>query len=156
MVLIVWKTVFEVGFSILIILGIIAVGSFFVVKSLSASFKEVFKYQSKFDIELRKSLNLLSKVIVHPTLSEYLNMNIKELTNSEKKNIMLFVDEIYLKIDTTLPSNQYIVETYENLQELRRVRDSLVLIFNQKILMFPFNVYARLLKMKKWDIYTKE
>jgi len=151
-----WKTVFEVLFAILFLAGMIVLGSFFIVRSLSASFKEVFKYQSKFDIELRKSLNLLSKVIESQTLTNYLNQNIKELTNAEKKKIMLFVDQLYLQIDTSLPINQYIVETYENLQELRRVRDSLVLIFNQKILMFPFNVYARLLKMKKSEVYTIE
>jgi hypothetical protein len=156
MLIIDWKSVLEISFSVIFILALIIVSSFFILRSLHASYKEVYKYQSKFDIELRKTLNLLSKVIADDQIETYMNLNIKELTSIEKKKIIQFIDGLYHQIDITLIENQYLVETYENLQEVRRTRDSLALIFNQKILMFPFNLAAKIVKLEKWDIYTEK
>jgi len=151
-----WKIIAEVSFLLLFILAGIAVASFFLIRSLIASFKEVFKYQSKMDIELRKTINLLSKIDKQTDYSQFLDHNVKQMTYEEKKHMIQLVDSGYEKIDKVAKENQYLVETYENLHEIRRVRDSLVLTHNQKITFFPFNLYAKLLKMKPFDLYTEK
>jgi len=149
-----WKAIIELTFLILFVLGVIAVASIFLIRSVLASYKEVFKYQSKFDIELRKGLNLISKVIHSEKLNEYLNKTIKDLSFEDKKQLMLLIDQQILYVDRSNEENHYIFETYDNLHEVRRKRDSLALIYNQKIMMFPFNLYARILKKPKYEIYT--
>jgi hypothetical protein len=65
------------------------------------------------------------------------------------------VEELYEGIDKDSEANSYLVETYENLQETRRIRDSKAIVFNHKILMFPFNLFAKVLKMRPWHLLTK-
>jgi len=158
MILSVLGQVLEIVGAILIIAAIIIVTSVLIVRSLKASYKDVFKYQSKFDIELRKMINLLSKVNGNGNgvLKEYRDSVIKELKHEEKKHLLTLIDGSYDKLDKDDKANQYLVETYDNLQEERRIRDSKAIIFNHKILMFPFNLYARFLKMKKWDLFLHQ
>ncbi|MGD9909255.1 MAG: hypothetical protein AB7U79_01470 [Candidatus Izemoplasmatales bacterium] len=154
MLIIDWKAILELTFLILFVVGVIAIASIFLIRSILASYKEVFKYQSKFDIELRKTLNLISKVVNHEKLNEYSKMTIKDLSFEDKKKLMLLIDQQILYVDRSSEENTYIFETYDNLHEVRRTRDSLALIYNQKIMMFPFNIYSRILKKQKWEIYT--
>ncbi len=149
-----WKAIIEISLLLLFVIGVIIVSSIFLIRSITASFKEVYKYQSKFDIELRKTLNLMSKVINESNMNNYLNQTIKDLSFEEKKKIMKLIDQQIIYVDSKLPENKYIMETYDNLHEIRRTRDSFALIYNHKILMFPFNLYAKLLKLHRWDIYT--
>ncbi|MBU1144634.1 MAG: hypothetical protein KJ971_02090 [Firmicutes bacterium] len=149
-----WTIVIEVSLIILFLIGSIVVASFLIVRSLIYSYKDVFKAHSKFDIELRKSLNLISKVVKDESLKAYDNVIIKELNYEEKKKLLTLVDFTFLSLNSKEEADSYLAETYENLQELRRIRDSKVLIFNQKILMFPFNIYSKIMKMKKWDVFT--
>jgi len=51
-------------------------------------------------------------------------------------------------------NHNYIVETYENLMELKRVRDSKIIIFNQKITFFPFNIYYKIMKLESYHTFT--
>lgn len=53
-------------------------------------------------------------------------------------------------------NDKYIIETYENLQSIRRERDALILVYNQKILIFPFSFYARIMKFQKYELYTEK
>lgn len=149
-----WKSVLELSFIILFVLAVIVVSSLFLIRSILRSYKEVYKYQSKFDIELRKTMNLMSKVVNNQNLNEYLNKTIKDLSFEEKKKLLQIIDQQIIYVDPTKPENKYILETYENLHEIRRTRDSLALVYNQKIMLFPFDIYARILKKSKWQIYT--
>ncbi|HPJ23687.1 MAG TPA: hypothetical protein PK113_02135, partial [Bacillota bacterium] len=58
------------------------------------------------------------------------------------------------EIDQTVDGNKYIIETYENLQTLRRERDARILVYNQKLLTFPFSLYVKILKLQKYELYT--
>ncbi len=160
MILSVLGQILEVIGGILVFVGAIIVTSILIVRSLKASYKDVYKYQSKFDIELRKMINLLSKVNGNGNgngkLKDYQNEVIKELSHEEKKHLLLLIDEMYEGLDKLDDTNTYLVETFENLQEERRIRDSKAIVFNHKILMFPFNIYAKILKMKKWDLFLHQ
>ncbi|MDD3113757.1 MAG: hypothetical protein PHP61_05710 [Candidatus Izemoplasmatales bacterium] len=148
--------IIEIVIASIVVLGLIIVGSFFVVKSLKKSYRDVFKFQSKFDIELRKLVNLLSKFNgVGAKLKVFQDVIIKDLSHDNKQTVLTLVEEIYQSIDHDAEMNEYLVETYEKLQEMRRIRDSKAIIFNHKILMFPFNFYAKVLKMKAWHLYTR-
>jgi hypothetical protein len=68
----------------------------------------------------------------------------------------MIVEDTFNEIDKTNEELAYIVETYERLQEIRRTRDGKAIIFNHQINMFPFNVYAKVFKMKKWDLFTHQ
>jgi transcriptional/translational regulatory protein YebC/TACO1 len=105
---------------------------------------------------LRKTANLMSKVVVGNVFEKYANIVIKEMTHEQKKELLELIDEIFPQIDVQNPDNHYILETHENLQEIRRNLDSKVLFFNHQITLFPFNVYARILKMKKFHHYTHQ
>jgi nanoRNase/pAp phosphatase (c-di-AMP/oligoRNAs hydrolase) len=150
-----WGLIIEITIAVVFVLGILIIGSFLIVKSLRKSFRDVFKFQSKFDIELRKIVNLLSKMNGNGKLKLFQDVVIKELSHENKQIVLTLVEELYEGIDKESESNSYLVETYENLQETRRIRDSKAIIFNHKILMFPFNLFAKVLKMKPWHLLTK-
>ncbi len=154
MFLVNWKIVIEISLLALFFIGAIAISSVFLVRSVISSYKEVFKYQSKLDIELRKILNLLSKVSKDEVTEFASGQVIKELPFEEKKKLIMHVDEMLKTIDIENQENSYLKETYDNLHEIRRVRDGLALIYNQKVAMFPFNLYSRILKLYAWEIYT--
>jgi len=150
-----WGLIIEITIAVVFVLGILIIGSFLIVKSLRISYRDVFKFQSKFDIELRKIVNLLSKMNGNGKLKLFQDVVIKELSHENKQIVLTLVEELYEGIDKESESNSYLVETYENLQETRRIRDSKAIIFNHKILMFPFNLFAKVLKMKPWHLLTK-
>lgn len=154
MFLINWKIFIEISLLVLFFIGSIIVASVLLGRSIIYSYKEVYKYHSKFDIELRKVLNLISKVIKNDELEKCADQNTKDLPMDKKRRIVTLVDELVMQIDPR--ENEYIHETYENLHEIRRIRDGQALIFNQKIMMFPFNVLAKIMKLKKWEIYTEK
>lgn len=146
--------VLEIALLAIVLLAIGIVGMIVIVRNLQTSYKEVYRASSKFDIELRKTANLLSKAARNEAFQPYLDKVIKELPHPEKKALLQLVDDAYEDIDVTLEKHKYLVETYENLQENRRVLDAKVLLFNQKIAYFPFNLAARLMKIKKQNTYT--
>ena len=158
MILSILGQVLEVIGGVLVLVGGIILTSGLIVRSLKVSYKDVYKYQSKFDIELRKTINLLSKVNGngYGKLKDYQNEVIKDLSHEEKKQLLLLIDEMYDELDKVDETNTYLVETFENLQEQRRTRDSKAIVFNHKILMFPFNFYAKILKMNKWDLFLHQ
>jgi hypothetical protein len=133
---------------------IITVASFFIVKDLQTEYKKVFRIQSKFDIELRKLVNLMFKLLEHPKLEAYNDVVIKQLPHEEKRNLLKIIEEIYQNVEMENENHNYIVETYENLMELKRVRDSKIIIFNQKITFFPFNIYYKIMKLESYHTFT--
>ncbi|MDP2425123.1 MAG: hypothetical protein U1C51_09695 [Candidatus Izemoplasmatales bacterium] len=142
---------------LLIVLSLLAgIASVFVVRNLRKTYKELFRSQSKFDIELRKAANLLSKVVKSEELKSFQNRVIKELPYVVKKHLLDIVDEAFTELDLTNELYSYLVETYENLQESRRVLDAKILLFNQKISFFPFSLYAKIMKFKKHKYYTNK
>ncbi len=141
---------------VIFLLGLIVVGSVFVIRSLQASYKDLYKYQSKFDIELRKIVNLLSKGAGKSELEDYNSRNIKKLPFDDKKTLLSIIEEVKERIDDDDPDYEYIMRTYENLQENRRIRDKKAVQFNQRIYIFPFNVYAKILGYTPYDIYSKQ
>jgi len=138
--------------SVLVI--IVGASSFFVVKDLQKEYKKVFRVHSKFEIELRKLVNLMFKFLEHSKLEPYNDVVIKQLPHEEKRNLLKIIDEVYEKVDKDNEENKYIVETYQNLEEIRRIRDSKVIIFNQKITMFPFNIYAKIMKIESFNTFV--
>ncbi|MFH0992739.1 MAG: hypothetical protein V1761_00150 [bacterium] len=148
--------VIELSLLALVIIAVIVVGSIFIYRSLKATFKEVFRQQSKFDIELRKAANLVSKVVKDPNYDKYKDAVIKDLGFEDKKILLELVDAMYAQIDGADPDNKYVVETYDNLQEIRRVLAAKVLEYNKKISLFPFNVFARFLKMQVMSHYAHQ
>ncbi len=133
---------------------IITVASFFIVKDLQTEYKKVFRIQSKFDIELRKLVNLMFKLLKNPKLEAYNDVVIKQLPHEEKRNLLKIIEEIYQNVEMENENHNYIVETYENLMELKRVRDSKIIIFNQKITFFPFNIYYKIMKLESYHTFT--
>ncbi len=148
--------VIELSLLALVIIAGIIVGSVFIYRSLKATFKEVFRQQSKFDIELRKAANLVSKIVKDPGFDQYRDAVVKDLGFEDKKIILELVDSMYAQIDVTDSDNRYVVETYDNLQEIRRVLAAKVLQYNKKITLFPFNIFARLLKMQVMSHYAHQ
>jgi hypothetical protein len=151
-----WSLIIELSLLVFVILGVIAVFTIIFIRNLRISYKDVFRSQSKFDIELRKAGNLISKVVKNEAFAKYGALIIKEMPFEDKKALLDLIDEAYPKIDAADSVNKYVVETYENLQEIRRVLDSKVLSFNHMISLFPFNIYAKLLKLKKMHHYTHQ
>ena len=145
---------FDVFLSILFIALLVFLASFFIIRDLKKEYLKVLKVQSKFDIELRKLVNLMSKILNNEKLSPFETVVIKKLPHEQKKILLKNIDEIFEQIDMEDKDNAYIIETYERLQETRRTRDSKVLIYNNKIVMFPYNLYARILKFSKYEVYT--
>lgn len=144
----------EIALLVLALIALGTIGLIIVIRNLQTSYKEVYRSASKFDIELRKTANLLSKVSHNEELEPYLGKVIKELPHEEKKALLQLIDSAYSEIDSTDEAHQYLVETYENLQENRRVLDAKVLLFNQKLSYFPFNLAAKLIKIQKQKFYT--
>ncbi|MDT8336843.1 MAG: hypothetical protein RQ856_03325 [Candidatus Izemoplasmatales bacterium] len=136
-----------------VLLVIIGVSSFFIIRDLQTEYKKVFRINSKFEIELRKLVNLLFKFYEHSKLESYTSVVIKQLPHEEKRNLLKIIDEVYQTIDLEAEDNKYIVETYQNLEELRRVRDSKVIVFNQKLTYFPFNIYLKIMKIQNYHTF---
>ncbi|MDD3126208.1 MAG: hypothetical protein WC479_03985 [Candidatus Izemoplasmatales bacterium] len=151
-----WDLIIEISLLVILIAAISVVSTFLFVRNLRVSFKDLYRSQSKFDIELRKSLNLISKVVKDDAFEKYEKLVIKEMSFDDKKALLDLLDASYPKINSDDPKNKYVIETYENLQEIRRVLDSKVLSFNHKISLFPFNIYAKMLKLKKKNHYTHQ
>jgi hypothetical protein len=144
----------EVALLIVVLVSAIIIGSVFIVRNLRSSFKELFRHQSKFDIELRKIVNLIFKATKNETMEKYDNLVIKDLPYGEKKALLDLVDQSFAKLEDKSEQFAYIRETYENLQEQRRSLDANILLFNQKISLFPFNLYAKVMKLRKRQYYT--
>jgi uncharacterized protein YneF (UPF0154 family) len=144
----------DVAIFLFVLVLIIAVGSFFIIKDLQKEYKKVYRINSKFEIELRKLVNLMYKILSDEALKPYHDVVIKQLPHEEKRNLLKRIDEVFTQVETDNPDHNYIQETYENLLELKRVRDSKIMIFNQKVGMFPFNVYFKLMKIETFFTFT--
>ncbi|MFA7106582.1 MAG: hypothetical protein WC154_04690 [Candidatus Izemoplasmatales bacterium] len=138
-------------FSVLLL--IIAVASFFIIKDIQKEYKKVYRINSKFEIELRKLVNLMYKFLEDSKLEAYNNVVIKQLPHEEKRNLLKTIEDVYKEVDIEKEENNYIVETYNNLDEVRRTRDSKVLVFNQKINLFPFNIYVKIMKLEQFHTF---
>jgi hypothetical protein len=136
-----------------LILGIV-IASIVIYRNLKKSYKEVWKQQSKFDIELRKTYNLVSKLVRDPAFDAYRDAVVKDLPHDEKKVLLMLVDSAYASIDPTDPDNKYVVETFQNLQDIRVSLDAKVLSYNKKISFFPFNLFSRVFHMAKLHHFT--
>jgi len=153
-------TTLEIILEILILLFVlISLGglvSIFLIRDLRKTYKEMYRQQSRFDIELRKVANLMSKVVSSPELKGWLDLVIKELPYQKKKQLLQLLFDLYETIDLNDEKFSYLVETYDNLQEARRLLDAKILLFNQKISFFPFNLYAKVMKLSKKEYYTHQ
>ena len=144
----------EISILVFVLLIILGVGSVFAIRHLRREFKKVYRVQSRFDIELRKLLNIMHNFLEIETLEKYHKLVIKKLSHDEKMEILEILEKAYQEIDSDLEENAYIIEIYDRLQEIRRNRDSKVIIYNDKIALFPFNIYAKILKFEKFLLYT--
>jgi len=149
-----WDLIIEFSILFLVIIIVIVLATILITRKLKIVYKDLYRHQSKFDIELRKSSNLISKVVEIPDFNRYDNVVIKDLSFSEKKELLDLVMNAYQSIDQTDENNRYVIETYDNLHEMRRILDSKILSYNQIISIFPFYIYAKILKMKKRPYYT--
>ncbi|MBN2540998.1 MAG: hypothetical protein JXB08_05670 [Bacilli bacterium] len=146
----------EVGLLLVVLLLLIAVASFFIIRDLKLDLKQVYKIRSRFHIEIRKISNLIYNVHSFSYLEPFTKVIIKNLPHEEKRILLRFIDRAYEEIDHEDETNKYILETYENLQELRRARDAKILVYNQKLVTFPFSLYVKILKMQSYELYTEK
>ncbi|MBI9010393.1 MAG: hypothetical protein JEZ05_10250 [Tenericutes bacterium] len=147
---------FEILLLLLVLVIILAVTSILIIRNMQLEFKKVYKIRSKFHIEIRKIVNLMYKIHQSELLEPFTTVVIKNLPHTEKSILLRNIDAEYQEIDIKDPDNKYIVETYENLQNLRRERDAKILNYNQKNRTFPFNIYARIMKLPRFEIYTEK
>ncbi|QWB99608.1 hypothetical protein KHQ88_05450 [Mycoplasmatota bacterium] len=146
----------EISIMIFILVILIVVASIFIIKYLQSEFKKAYRVQSRFDIELRKLLNIMRNFLEIESLDKYQNLVIKKLSHNEKQEILQTLEDAYKDIDVDNEENAYIVETYHRLQEVRRDRDSKVIVYNDKLSIFPFNIYAKIMKFEKFIVYTRK
>ena len=146
----------EILLVLLVLAVMITIASIFIIRDLRQMFKGVFKIRSRFHIELRKLTNLMSNILKHEKLEPFTNVVIKNLPHEQKRILITVIDDIYETLDKENADYKYIYETYENLQTLRRERDAKILIYNQKLRTFPFNVYARIMKLYTYELYTEK
>jgi len=148
---------FEILLAVIVFLLLIAIGSFFVIRNLVYDVKKTNKIRGRFHIEIRKIVNLIFNVHQSEKLEPFSKVVIKKLPHEEKKNLLKVIEEVYNDLeDLESDDNKYIVETYDNLQKLRRERDARLLVYNQKLTIFPFSFYARIMKLKPYGIYTEK
>ncbi|MDP3130198.1 MAG: hypothetical protein Q8N15_02565 [Bacillota bacterium] len=148
------ELIIEISLLAFVLILAIVIASIFIFRDLKKSYKEVWKQQSKFDIELRKTYNLVSKLVRDPVFDKYREAVVKDLSHDEKKELLLLVDSAYASIDATDPDNRYVVETFLNLQEIRVSLDAKALSYNKKISFFPFNLFSKVFHMTKLQHYT--
>jgi|GEM_PF-590967 len=148
------ELIVELSILALVLLSIVVVSGIFVFRDLKKSYKEVWKQQSRFDIELRKSYNLVSKLVRDPAFDRFRDAIVKDLSHEDKKELLALVDASFSSIDAADPDNKYVVETFHNMQEIRIVLDAKVLSYNKKISLFPFNVFARIFRLTELRHYT--
>ena len=148
------SALFDIIFVLIVSIILIAISTFFVVRDLKSDFKKVYKIRSKFHIEIRKIVNLIYNIYKPESLEPFTKVVIKNLPHEQKKILLKNIEEIYISLDKENSDNFYIIETYENMQKIRRKRDALILVYNQKRKIFPFSLYAKILKMEKYELYT--
>ncbi|MFA7076420.1 MAG: hypothetical protein WC152_07130 [Candidatus Izemoplasmatales bacterium] len=146
----------DISIFFIVVIVIFSIASFFIIKDIQKEYKKVFRINSKFEIELRKLVNLMYKFLEHSKLESYNNVVIKQLPHEEKRNLLKIIDETYEMVDVNVEKNKYIVETYQNLEEIRRIRDSKVIVFNQKITMFPFSIYGKIMKLEVFHTFVEK
>ena len=146
----------EVSLLVFFFIILIALASFFIIRHLRVEYKKVYKVQSRFDIELRKLINIMHNFLEIESLEKYHKLVIKKLSHDEKAKILSIIESVYKDLDLDLEENAYIIETYNRLQEIRRDRDSKVIVYNDKIRIFPFNIYAKILKFDEFYVYTNK
>jgi hypothetical protein len=151
-----WELIIELSLLFFVLATTIVVSSVIFIRSLRLAHKDVYRSQSKFDIELRKAGNLISKVVKNDAFAKYNSLVIKEMPFEDKKALLDLIDTSFPLLNPADPNNKYVIETYENLQEIRRVLDSKVLSYNHKLQLFPSNLYAKLLHMKPMHHYTHQ
>jgi len=145
---------FDILLFIVVAIIIIAIGSIFLVRDLKSDFKKVYRMRSKYHIEIRKIVNLIYNIHSSKQLEPFTKVIIKNLPHEEKKILVKHVDQVYSELDLDNEDNKYIIETYENMQKIRRKREAVILVYNQKITIFPFSLYAKIMKMNKFELYT--
>lgn len=149
------SALFDILLVLVVVIVLIAIGSIFLIRDLKADFKKVYRMRSKFHIEMRKIVNLIYNIYSSEILEPFTKVVIKNLPHEEKKILLRNIDIVYADLDLENPDNKYIIETYENMQKIRRKRDALILVYNQKLDIFPFNLYAKIMKMIKYELYTE-
>ncbi len=147
--------IFDILLVLVVSLILIIIGSIFIIRDLKKDFKKVFRMRSKFHIEIRKIVNLIYNIHNSKALEPFTKVVIKNLPHEEKRILLRHIEQVYSELDVEDDVNKYIVETYENLQKLRRKRDALILVYNQKLNIFPFSFYAKIMKMYTYELYTE-
>lgn len=148
------KILLELSILLVVLTALIAVASVFIIRHLRKEYKKVYRVQSKFDIELRKLINIMVNFLEVDALMKYHKEVIKKLSHNEKVEILSIIETSYQELELDTEENAYIIETYQRLQEIRRERDSLVIVYNDKLSLFPFNLYAKILKFQEFIVYT--
>jgi hypothetical protein len=148
------ELIIEISLLVIVLAAFAIVASIVIVRNLQTTYKDLYRSQSKFDIELRKAANLVSKAVKLEQFAKFEDKVVKELPYEAKKELLDLIDDAFAQLDQEDPKLQYVFETYENLQESRRTLDAKILLFNQKIAYFPFNMYARFMKIAKQKYFT--
>lgn len=148
--------IFEILFLIVVLIILIIIASIFIIRDLKIELNKVQKIRARFHVEIRKIVNLIYNVHSPAYLEPFTKVVIKNLPHEEKKILLKNIDRAFQELNLDDNNDKYIIETYENLQSIRRERDALILVYNQKILIFPFSFYARIMKFQKYELYTEK
>ncbi len=148
--------IFDILLLIIVLIILIIIASIFIMRDLKIELKNVQDIRSRFHIEIRKIVNLIYNVHSPAYLEAFTKVIIKNLPHEEKKILLKNIDRAFQELNLDDNNNKYIIETYENLQAIRRERDALILGYNQKLLIFPFSFYARIMKLQKYELYTEK
>ena len=167
------------GFAIVIIVILVIVALWFVStsNSLNKSIVKIEEANSGIDVALTKRYDTLTKMIEvvksyakheKDTIFEVINLR-KGMTTSEqveannKMNSALVriyaIAENYPELKSSENYNtlqKSIADTEEHLQAARRMYNSNVSIFNQKLVTFPTSIIANMKKLAKRDFFEAE
>ena len=167
------------GFAIVIIVILVIVALWFVStsNSLNKSIVKIEEANSGIDVALTKRYDTLTKMIEvvksyakheKDTIFEVINLR-KGMTTSEqveannKMNSALeriyAIAENYPELKSSENYNtlqKSIADTEEHLQAARRMYNSNVSIFNQKLVTFPTSIIANMKKLAKRDFFEAE
>ncbi|MCK7487397.1 MAG: hypothetical protein MZU97_19200 [Bacillus subtilis] len=80
------ELIIEISLLIIVLASFAIVASIVIVRNLQSSYKDLYRSQSKFDIELRKAANLVSKAAKSEQFAKFDDKVVKELPYAEKKN----------------------------------------------------------------------
>ena len=166
-----------VGVVIIVVLLIIPVWFICVSNSLNKAIVKIEEADSGIDVALTKRYDVLTKMVdvvkgyakhEKEVIIETINLR-KGMTITEKNEVNNKMNEAFSKLNVVVENypnlkasenfavlQQSIVDVEEHLQAARRLYNSNVSLFNQKIVSFPSSIVAEMKKLVKKEFFEVE